>query len=133
RSGIGEILQLEHRRIPKLSDEDRVHYLLSRGAPPPLADAVVCKRWRACRPAWPQAPFTVSRGSFPTRVGPHPHTIELKAAPARWCRCLQALARLQTGMAAGADARCYHGKLNPNMSLVRVHKTVGVKVGHVQV
>src|SRR5262245_1845979 len=33
---------------------------LSRGAPPPLADAVVCKLRCACRPAWPQAPLLTS-------------------------------------------------------------------------
>src|SRR5439155_1570472 len=34
------------------------------GAPPPLADAAVCKRWRACRPAWPQA-LLLPRGAPP--------------------------------------------------------------------
>src|SRR6266566_3571443 len=63
---------------------------------PPLADAVVCKRWRACRPAWPQAPFTFSQGSFPTRVGPHPHAFELKAAPARRCRSEEHTSELQS-------------------------------------
>src|SRR5262245_4575801 len=64
----------------------RSRYLLSRGAPPPLADAVVCKLRCACRPAWPQALFTFSWGPTPTRR----------------CRRLQASLRLQTGMAAGA-------------------------------
>src|SRR5205823_7060845 len=56
------------------------HYLLSRGAPPPLADAAVCKRW----------PSPMRRGPTPDAVAPRVR------APQR----LKAV--LQTGMAAGA-------------------------------
>src|SRR2546425_6456352 len=44
----------------------RRRFLLSRGAPPPLADASRAPRASRLRPlAWPQALFTFSRGSPP--------------------------------------------------------------------
>src|SRR5262249_42961947 len=46
------------------------HFLLSRGAPPPLADALPAARYRACGRAWPPALLTLSWGPTPTRP-PH--------------------------------------------------------------
>src|SRR5262249_33003714 len=45
----------------------RRRFSLSRGAPPPLADAWPAARFGACGRAWPQALLTFSWGPTPTR------------------------------------------------------------------
>src|SRR5439155_22962919 len=68
------------RRLAVTGGGCHVDHLLSRGAPPPLADAVVCKRW-----------------PFPMRWDPTPSAVAPRVrAPQR----LRAV--LPTGMAAGA-------------------------------
>src|SRR5439155_10922569 len=51
-----------NRPVPSHDASNATHYLLSRGAPPPLVDASACNACRRCMLAWPQAPFPFSRG-----------------------------------------------------------------------
>src|SRR5439155_356285 len=80
---IGSLCHGSWRQVSEIGKAQ--HCLLSRGAPPPLADATAYNAWWRCMPArhpsaaaalgapaWPQALFTFSRRAFLSAWGPPP-------------------------------------------------------------